>query len=1017
VRTTCVRFCANDGRHDVIRFARPVGDLSNSLRCRAARSTFGDLMSASNGIGSCAVGFGPFRLFPAERLLERDGVPVELGGRAIDILIALVCRAGEVVSRTDLLTTVWPDTVVVESCLRVQVASLRKALGDGVDGARFVTNVAGRGYCFVAPVAQQAGARSHASLPPVPKEPVAWQLAHGLPPRLKRMAGRDDTIDIVIAQLREHRFVTIVGAGGIGKTTVAVSVGHALLSDFSGAVRFVDLQSLADPDLVAPTVASALGLIVQTDVAVASLEAFLRDRRVLLVLDNCEHIVHAAAPLTERLFSQAPGVHFLTTSREALRVEGERVHRLGPLDAPTSYAGLNASAVRAFPAVQVFMERAAASGGSSELTDDDAPIVAAICKRLDGVALAIEVAAGFVGQFGVRGTAGLLDNRFRLLRQQGRRTAPPRQRTLNALIDWSYDRLPEYERLVLRRLSVFFGPFTMEAARDVATDSESETAQFTDAVAELVAKSLVSGIADGSTILYRLLETTRAYATERIVESGERDGIAKRHALYFAALLEGCDPTLQERSITERASYLSNIRAGLQWSFSSQAGLMTGVRLAAAAAPLLLDLTLLSECQYSTERALAVMDASSRGDSREMVLQEAFAISTMFTRGNSDNVRAAIMRGLELADALGEKSHELRLLAGLNIFLTRIGDFLGALGAAERALAVAQQLAKPLGMAMAEWMLGVAHHLAGNQGLALQHCERGMKYAGASGPVKTGFFGYDHRVRALVALCRVLWLRGLSEQAVVVARRAIEAAAQLDQPIDVCISFIYTASVFLWRGDWADARDVIERLIAHAERHSLAPYHAVGQALKGELCVKLGDAKSGCQMLLDASHRLRAERHTILSTVIAAALAEGRAMTGQVDGALATIEEAIAEGERRGEPFDMPELLRVKGYLLALSSRRDQRGAEVYLSRSLACARRQGALAWELRTATTRAGFGLEMPEARNELAAVYARFTEGLETIDLRAARKLLEQKVSRASAGARECRPVTRRARTKSC
>jgi predicted ATPase len=805
------------------------------------------------------------------------------------------------------------------------------------------------------------------------------------------MAGRDDTLRAVMAQLAEHRFVTIVGAGGIGKTTVAVAVGHALLSEFSGAVRFIDLQSLSDPGLVAPTIASALGLIVQTDAAAPSLEAFLRDRRVLLVLDNCEHIVQTAAALAERLFSGAPGVHFLATSREALRVEGERVYRLGPLDAPTAYAGLNASAAYAFPAVQVFMERAGASGGSSELTDDDAPIVAAICKRLDGVTLAIEVAAGFVGEFGLRGTAGLLDNRFRLLRQQGRRTAPPRQRTLNALVGWSYDRLPEYERLVLRRLSVFVGPFRFEAARDVATENDSEVPQFTEAVGDLVAKSLVSTTADGSTILYRLLETTRAYATEKLVESLERDAVAERHALYFAAVLEKCDPTLQAQTIGERAAYLANARAGLQWSFSSQSGLMTGIRLAAAAAPLLLDLSLLSECHYSSERALELMDASSRGTPREMALQEAFAISAMFTKGNTNDVRAAIVRGLELANALGEKRHELQLLAGLNIFLTRIGDFRGALGAAKRAAAVAQQLAKPLAIAMAEWMLGVTHHLVGNQTMALQHCEAGMKYTGGSGHVKTSFFGYDHRVRALVALCRVLWLRGLSDQAVVVARQAIQEAARLDQPIDVCISFIYTASVFLWRGDWAEARDLIGRLTAHAERHSLAPYHAVGQALEGELSVKLGDAERGCRMLLGASCRLRAERHTILSTVFAAALAEGQAMTGHIDDALVTIDEAIAEGERRGEPFDMPELLRVKGYLLASSSPPDKRGAETYLTRSLACAHRQGALAWALRTATTLARLHSGMAEARSKLTAVYNLFTEGMQTVDLKVAQELL--------------------------
>jgi predicted ATPase len=291
-------------------------------------------------------------------------------------------------------------------------------------------------------------------------------------------------------------------------------------------------------------------LVIQTDAALGSLVAFLRDKRVLLILDNCEHVADSVATLTEHFFNQAHRVHLLTTSREALRVEGERVHRLGPLDSPATYAGLNASAVRAFSAVHVFMERAAASGASSELTDDDALVVAAICKRLDGLALAIEIAAGFVGEFGLRGTAGLLDNGFKLLRRQGRRTAPPRQRTLNALIDWSYDRLSEYERLVLRRLSVFVGPFTIDTARDVATESESEEAQFVEAVGNLVAKSLVSATAAGSTIFYRLLETTRVYALQKLIESGE-GGAAERHALRFVCMLESGERDSSSRLCSE----------------------------------------------------------------------------------------------------------------------------------------------------------------------------------------------------------------------------------------------------------------------------------------------------------------------------------------------------------------------------------------------------------------------------------------------------------------------------------
>jgi DNA-binding winged helix-turn-helix (wHTH) protein len=277
------------------------------------QNDWGDEMSTERGKdgdrgpGDVAT-FGPFRLFPAARRLEKDGVPVELGGRALDVLIALVNQAGRVVGRADLMSTIWPDITVVEGVLRTHVYNLRKALGDGVRGVRYVTSVAGRGYCFVAPVVRGASAAT------TPAAPNAWKLAHRLPPRLARMAGRDDAVRTLATQLAEHRFVTVLGAAGIGKTTVAVAVGHALLDDFGDAVRFIDLGSLTDPAVVAATVASALGLPMQTDEALESLQAFLQDKRVLLVLDNCEH---AAAQVSTEARARARGGRSPASRRRA----------------------------------------------------------------------------------------------------------------------------------------------------------------------------------------------------------------------------------------------------------------------------------------------------------------------------------------------------------------------------------------------------------------------------------------------------------------------------------------------------------------------------------------------------------------------------------------------------------------------------------------------------------------------------------------------------------------------------
>ena len=373
-----------------------------------------------------AISFGPFSLFVTDRLLKRAEELIPLGARALDLLIALVERAGEVVSYNELVSSAWPNVTVDEANLRVQIGALRKALNDGENGTRYISNVSGRGYCFVAPVSYSA------TQPTTTEGNADGELPRNMPPPLARMVGRDEVVRSVSEQLIMGRFVSIIGPGGIGKTTVAISVAHSLLNGFRGAVFFVDLGALTNPQLVPTAVGSALGVMVQAHDPFGSLVAFLGDKKILLILDNCEHVIDSASELAERVVNEAPQAHILATSREALRVEGENVHLLYSLDSPPGHADPTAAEVLRYPAVQLFMERAAAAGQRTALSDADAPIVAAICRRLDGIALAIELAASRAGSLGIRGVAQLLGNRFGLI-WQGRRTALPRHQTLNAI--------------------------------------------------------------------------------------------------------------------------------------------------------------------------------------------------------------------------------------------------------------------------------------------------------------------------------------------------------------------------------------------------------------------------------------------------------------------------------------------------------------------------------------------------------------------------------------------------------
>ena len=473
-------------------------------------------------VGEEVVCFGPFRLYASRRLIERAGVPLHLGARALEILIVLIQNAGKVVNKNDLMAMVWPDVTVGEGCLRVQVAALRKALGDGTSGARYVTNISSRGYCFVAPVSYSKAPR------PLALECCAAEQSNSLPSRPKRVIGRDETALRVSTELASERFVTITGPGGIGKTTIAISVAQKLLVDFAEAVCFFDLGSLSDPVVLPRFFASKLGLSIQSSDPIPAIVSFLRDRRMLLIIDNCEHVIEAAAALAERIVQAAPQVHILATSRESLRAEGECVYWLSPLDSPPDNSDLTAAQALNFPAVQLFVERAAASGCRFELNDAEAPAVAEICRRLDGNALGIELAAARVNASSIRDIMALLNNRSGLL-LEGRRTAQARHKTLMATLDWSYGLLSGPERVILRRLSVFVGVFTLGAACSVAADGDIDDKQVVVAVGRLVTKSLLAVSADAKTTWYRLLNSTRVYAAGKLNECGEMDAVRRRH--------------------------------------------------------------------------------------------------------------------------------------------------------------------------------------------------------------------------------------------------------------------------------------------------------------------------------------------------------------------------------------------------------------------------------------------------------------------------------------------------------
>ncbi|HZC96859.1 MAG TPA: winged helix-turn-helix domain-containing protein [Bradyrhizobium sp.] len=923
-----------------------------------------------------------------------------MGDRALDLLIVLVEHAGEVVSNKVLMSHLWPNISADETSLRVHVAALRKALGEEQPGVRYVTNVHGRGYCFFAAIDDDTVV---VTTPAAVVEPTVPDTTYRLPPRLTRMIGRDETIGEIAEILDQHRFVTILGPGGVGKTTVAVSIGHAQVAAFEGAVCFFDLAPLNDPRLVPRTIASTLGLPSQSSDPTPGLIGFLRDKRMLLILDNCEHVVETAADLAERIFAQAPGVYILATSRESLRVEGEHIFRLAGLESPPE--GVQTSAARAltFPAVQLFVERTSASAHRFELADADAATVADICRKLDGIALAIELAAGRVHVLGVQETASLLNKRFDLL-WQGRRSAPSRQRTLRATLDWSYDLLPEVERCILRRLSVFAGFFTLEAVRSVAAGQGIDRSEVDAAIAGLVEKSLIAANIGRPTTRYRLLDTTRRYLLRKLAEQGEAEDTACNHAKYFRRQFERYDPDSRAETgrIADYSLYVDDLRVALDWVFSGKGDRSIGIALVIAAVPIWFELSLIADAYERVSQALQAMDAESIADPRtEMRLLSAYGSlwlnSPAARKEGGPNLRQIWSRAGSLAKRLGDADHQLRALYGQFIDRVAACAYREGLSLAERFSAVAAASDAPSEQLMGERMTALMLHILGDQKTAFAKFFRVLtNYMPPDRRWTSIRFQYDQKVLLLAHCARAALLRGFCDQAFALADRAVEEAESVGHKNSILMAITQSACpIAFLTGDLPKAERYIERVRDLAVGSFRDPWGPWEQALYAMLLIGRGEMTEALGTLrhaIDAAVVGFVFHHEMFVLYAAGAMAR----LGDCTGAIAAIDEVLARSLQSEGLWIYPELLRTKGELLLQKKADDDRSrAEACFSEALRLAVEQGALLWELRAAHSLARLNIvrgEKEDALSRLTSVYNRFTEGFETADLIAVRATLQ-------------------------
>jgi len=874
--------------------------------------------------------FESFRLFPSRRMLTDGSDNCPLGSRALDVLTCLVERAGEMVSKRELLERVWPGSPVDEANLRMNIAAVRKALGDGQGGRRYIVNLTGHGYCFVAPV------RRVDVTPPAPSTTPQNEPQHNLPAELSRILGRDSEIQTIAMQLPMRRCVTLVGPGGIGKTTLAIAVARRVLPVYDDGAWFVDLSAISDNQLILPTVAQILGISLKTEDGLSSLVAHLQEKRLLLVFDNCEHVIDSVARFAEALFLGAPHVSILATSRETLRVTGEWVQRLAPMAVPPAGMSLSSAQAVSFSAVGFFVECAANVIEGFTLSDDDVPLAVAICRGLDGLPLAIELIAARIDLFGLAGLATVLEDPFLLL-TEGRRGAFPRHQSLLRMLEWSYRLLTPSEQTILRRLSVFRGGFTLTDAVAIAAGEGVASDEIYCAVLTLSAKSLLSGEIHGaaSQSQHRMLHVTRTLLSHKLQETAENARVLRKHAEHLCALLREAEREWEEVSravwLKSYARTMADVRAAIDWAFSPSGDASLGVVLTALALPLGFQLSLIEEFRGRVERALLHGQRIRPPQPvSQMRLNIALGVLTHNIKGPSGG-RMAIERAVRIGAALESPAYHLEPLIGLATADLAAGEYGLAVDVASQASHIAEEAGLPLGVLAAERILAQARHFDGDHDIAAEVAQRVIDHPAIRLPLAYNATPVDRRVSMQIILARIAWIQGRLNVADRLLRETL-LAAKSDGAFSVCPTLAFGAiPIAVWNGDDAEARLLIALLSEEAQRFTLGYWLSWASSFEMALRVRAGESGCGPEM----SDILKLETFATFSPLL-------------------LTPEAVSREKRSASGWCSPELRRAEGeWLLAQQAPNAATTAEALFNEAIEIARKQGAVSWELRAATS----------------------------------------------------------------